>query len=40
MTPSQVDLAELFSAAQKTMAAHRQEINDLDGYSGNHGMHC
>lgn len=37
MTPSQVDLAELFSTAQKTMAAHRQEINDLDGYNGNHG---
>lgn len=34
---SQVDLSKLFAAAQETLAAHRQEINDLDGYNGNHG---
>jgi hypothetical protein len=37
MTDSQVDLADLFAAAQRTIAAHQQEINDLDGYNGNHG---
>jgi len=34
---AQVDLADLFAVAQKTIASHRQEINDLDGYNGNHG---
>jgi len=31
------DLSELFGAALQAMTAHRQEINDLDGYNGNHG---
>lgn len=37
MNGSQVDLAELFASAQNSLAAHKQEINDLDGYNGNHG---
>ncbi len=37
MSKSQVDLAELFAAAQKTIAAHQQDLNDLDGDNGNHG---
>lgn len=37
MSTSQVDLADLFAAAQETITAHQQEINDLDGYNGNHG---
>jgi hypothetical protein len=37
MSNSQVDLADLFAAAQRTVAAHQQEINELDGYNGNHG---
>jgi len=32
-----LDLTELFGAALQSVAAHRQEINDLDGYNGNHG---
>jgi hypothetical protein len=31
------DLSDLFGAALKAMTAHRQEINALDGYNGNHG---
>jgi len=37
MTASRVDLADLFSVAKETIAAHQQEINDLDGYNANHG---
>jgi hypothetical protein len=37
MAQSSIDLAELFGAALKSVTAHRQEINDLDGYNGNHG---
>lgn len=37
MTASRVDLADLFSVAKETIAARQQEINDLDGYNGNHG---
>jgi hypothetical protein len=37
MSHSQVDLADLFAVAQQTVTAHQQEINDLDGYNGNHG---
>lgn len=37
MTSSQVDLAGLFAAAQEAIVSHRQEINELDGYNGNHG---
>jgi hypothetical protein len=32
-----LDLSELFGAALQTVTANRQEINDLDGYNGNHG---
>ena len=31
------DLGALFGAALQAMTAHRQEVNDLDGYNGNHG---
>jgi hypothetical protein len=31
------DLSRLFGAALESMEANRQEINDLDGYNGNHG---
>jgi hypothetical protein len=31
------DLSQLFGAALQTMEEKRQEINDLDGYNGNHG---
>ena len=31
------DLSDLFGAALQSVTAHRQEINDLDGYNGNHG---
>ena len=37
MSRSTFDLRELFGAALQVMAAHRQEINTLDGYNGNHG---
>jgi hypothetical protein len=37
MNQSTFDLGELFGAALQSMTAHRQEINDLDGYNGNHG---
>jgi len=32
-----VDLSALFGAALQTLTAHRQEVNALDGYNGNHG---
>jgi hypothetical protein len=32
-----LDLSDLFGAALQAVSAHRQEINDLDGYNGNHG---
>ena len=31
------DLGTLFGAALQALTAHRQEVNDLDGYNGNHG---
>jgi hypothetical protein len=37
MSSSQIDLADLFAVAQQAVSAHQQEINDLDGYNGNHG---
>jgi hypothetical protein len=37
VTSSQVDLASLFAVAQEAIVSHRREINDLDGYNGNHG---
>jgi hypothetical protein len=37
VTTSPVDLVSLFAAAQEAIASHQQEINDLDGYNGNHG---
>jgi hypothetical protein len=37
MNQSSLDLSELFGAALQAVTAHRQEINDLDGYNGNHG---
>jgi len=32
-----LDLTQLFRLAQQAMVDNRQEINDLDGYNGNHG---
>jgi hypothetical protein len=37
VTSSPVDLAGLFAVAQEAVVSHQQEINDLDGYNGNHG---
>ena len=37
MNQPSLDLSELFGAALQAVASHRQEINDLDGYNGNHG---
>ncbi len=37
MDHSQIDLADLFAVAQAAIAAHKEEINELDGYNGNHG---
>jgi dihydroxyacetone kinase len=37
VSTSQVDLATLFAVARDAIAAHQGEINDLDGYNGNHG---
>ena len=37
MSQPTFDLSDLFGAALQAMAAHRQEINALDGYNGNHG---
>lgn len=37
MSQPTLDLSKLFDVALQSMTAHRQEINDLDGYNGNHG---
>ena len=37
MSGPQVDLTELFAAAQQMVAAHQQDLNSLDGHNGNHG---
>jgi len=37
MNGSAFDLADLFNAALQAVAAHRQELNILDGVNGNHG---
>ena len=37
MNSSPIDLADLFAVARQAVAEHQQEINDLDGYNGNHG---
>lgn len=37
MSQPALDLSQLFGAALQAVTAHRQEINDLDGYNGNHG---
>jgi hypothetical protein len=37
MNQPALDLSDLFGAALQAVTAHRQEINDLDGYNGNHG---
>jgi hypothetical protein len=37
MSQPAFDLSDLFGVALQTMIAHRQEINALDGYNGNHG---
>jgi hypothetical protein len=37
MNQPPLDLSELFGAALEAVTAHRQEINALDGYNGNHG---
>jgi hypothetical protein len=37
MSQPALDLSDLFGAALQAVTAHRQEINDLDGYNGNHG---
>jgi len=37
MSQAALDLGDLFGAALQAVTAHRQEINDLDGYNGNHG---
>ena len=39
MNGSAFDLADLFNAALQAVATHRQELNTLDGYNGNHGDH-
>jgi hypothetical protein len=33
----EIDLADLFEEATRAVAAHQGEINELDGYNGNHG---
>ena len=37
MSESPVDLASLFGVALKALKSNRQDINQLDGYNGNHG---
>ena len=37
MSQPAFDLSDLFGAALQAVSAHRQEINALDGYNGNHG---
>lgn len=33
----EINLADLFEEATRAVAAHQREINELDGYNGNHG---
>jgi len=37
MSQPTFDVSDLFGAALQAVTAHRQQINDLDGYNGNHG---
>lgn len=37
MANSGINLSNLFDMALQTMADRRQEVNELDGYNGNHG---
>jgi hypothetical protein len=37
MSQPTFDLSDLFGAALQAVTAHRQDINALDGYNGNHG---
>lgn len=37
MTTSTPDLGTLFGAALGALRSNRQQVNDLDGYNGNHG---
>ena len=37
MTQSNFDLSSLFGAALQAMTDNRQQVNNLDGYNGNHG---
>ena len=37
MSESPVDLASIFGVALKALKSNRQDINQLDGYNGNHG---
>jgi len=37
MSKSAVDLAGLFNAALKSVTTNREQINELDGYNGDHG---
>ena len=37
MSQSTFDLSNLFGVALQAMTSHREEINALDGYNGNHG---
>ena len=37
LSESPVDLANLFGVALKALKSNRQDINQLDGYNGNHG---
>lgn len=36
-TEATIDLVDLFEEAARAVAEHKQEINELDGYNGNHG---
>ncbi len=37
MANSDIDLSGLFDVALQTLAKNKQEVNQLDGYNGNHG---
>jgi hypothetical protein len=37
MTQPTFDLSHLFGAALETLTQNRQQVNDLDGFNGNHG---
>jgi len=37
MAQSKVDLSSLFGTALNALTSNRQQVNDLDGYNGNHG---